>query len=538
MQYIAGGTLQGVVEHARRVPANMRGGGTLLAAIDRALETRGEQPPADSMARYRLARATWPEVVCWLGSRLAGALAYAHERGVLHRDVKPANVLVGADGHPKLADFNISFSKLDGATPAAYFGGSLAYMSPEQLEACDPGHSRQPDELDGRSDVYSLGVLLWELLTLRRPFVEEALPETWSQTLARMAAARRAGISAEVRATVPRDCPAAIVEVLEKCLAPQPADRYAGAAELARELELCLQPRAHALLHTRRSWDAVFKRHPVTSTIFFGVLPNIVMSVLNVGFNVTEFVDKLSPEDQDIFFGSLIVGVNLIAYTLGLGYVCLTRGRVFLTLARLAGGRKVDPPPSAEMLWRCLTLGMATAGISAILWAISGFVLPSWMRFGAGSTSQVSAAHYGNFIVSQLLCGMIAATQSYYVVTFFAVHYCAPWLLQARAAGARDTTDLAAIAGRGRLFLGLTFSVPFVALLSLLALSAIELVALDDRAVLGGLAGLGLVGCGLAYWLELTIRADLAALAGTMNPSGDALLSGDTVDSFHTGSRR
>ena len=140
MQYIAGGTLQGVVEHARGVPATMRSGATLLEAIDQALGAP-RRAAAERLARLAIGcnGPAGREVVCWLGSRLAGALAYAHQRGVLHRDVKPANVLVGADGHPKLADFNISFSKLDGATPAAYFGGSLAYMSPEQLEACDPG---------------------------------------------------------------------------------------------------------------------------------------------------------------------------------------------------------------------------------------------------------------------------------------------------------------------------------------------------------------------------------------------------------------
>ena len=104
--------------------------------------------------------------------------------GVLHRDVKPANVLLAADGSPKLADFNVSFSsKLDGATPAAYFGGSLAYMSPEQLEASNPDHSRQPDELDGRSDVYSLAVMLWEMLTGTRPFGEERVAANMGKTL-------------------------------------------------------------------------------------------------------------------------------------------------------------------------------------------------------------------------------------------------------------------------------------------------------------------------------------------------------------------
>ena len=177
MQYVAGGTLQGVIEHARaRAARACARAGTLIEAIDRGAGRAGRIAAGRFDDPLSAGRApAGRKSVCWIGSRLAGRLAYAHGRGVLHRDVKPANVLVAAEGHPKLADFNISFSKLDGATPAAYFGGSLAYMSPEQLEACDPSHPRQPEDLDGRSDVYSLGVMLWELLTLRRPFAEDAL---------------------------------------------------------------------------------------------------------------------------------------------------------------------------------------------------------------------------------------------------------------------------------------------------------------------------------------------------------------------------
>ncbi len=72
MQYVAGGTLQSVIEHARGLPPAMRSGRTLIEAIDKALERRGESPPGDSMTRYRLQHASWPEIVCWIGSRLAG----------------------------------------------------------------------------------------------------------------------------------------------------------------------------------------------------------------------------------------------------------------------------------------------------------------------------------------------------------------------------------------------------------------------------------------------------------------------------------
>ncbi|MGD9723007.1 MAG: serine/threonine-protein kinase [Pirellulales bacterium] len=531
MQYIAGGTLKEVVDHVRQTPPAQRSGATLLAAIDQSLVRNGEQPPADSLTRYRLQHASWPEVVCWLGARLAGALAYAHDHGVLHRDVKPANVLVGPDGHPKLADFNISFSKLDGATPAAYFGGSLAYMSPEQLEACDPAHKRQPGDLDARSDVYSLGVLLWELLTGWRPFAEDGLAASWSQVLPKMTTIRRSGLPPEALARLPVGCPPSISEVLRKCLVPQADGRHQTAAEVAQELDLCLQPRARSLLHSQGSWTTTIKRSPVLWTVVIGLLPNIVLSLLNIAYNWQGIVSQLSPEEKQVFLRFQLVGVNTTLYVIGLAYMAYSHGGLIVALSRLARGQRVDPPPAPAVMRKCLTLGSAVAGLSAVLWGCSGFIFPAWMAMVAGPESRLLPEHYAHFVVSNLLCGMIAATQTYYVVTFMALRFCYPWLLQSRTTESHDVTDLSDVVRRGRIFLGITLSVPFI------ALSAVVLINFQ-RGVIAGLGGVGLAGCALAYWLDLTIRSDAAALASAIKPGGDPLLSTDSVESLAGSWRR
>ncbi len=150
---------------------------------------------------------------------------------------------------------------------------------------------------------------------------------------------RRAGVQKDALALLPTDCPAGLVDVLLKSLAPDPDDRYASADQMARDLDLCLQPRAQSLLQTRPRRGGFLRQHAVAATIGFGLLPNVVMCLLNIAYNWNEILIRLGPDDQRVFRLQILV-INTVAYTIGLGYVCLTRGKLFMTLIRLARGQK------------------------------------------------------------------------------------------------------------------------------------------------------------------------------------------------------
>ena len=515
MQYVSGGTLQAVAAEVRETSTALRSGKLLLRAIDAALYSRGESPPADSSWRRRVAEWSWPAVVCWLGGRLAAALDYAHGRGVLHRDLKPANVLLTADGSPKLADFNISFSsKVEGATPAAYFGGSLAYMSPEQLEAFNPNHPRTAEQLDARADIYSLGVVLWELLAGSRPFEEEHLGAIWSRTLDEMTARRRTGVPPESLARLPADMPSGMREALLKCLAPREEDRFQTAGELARQLELCLQPNVQRLLRPApQDWTLVARRLCLPALVLAGVLPNAAASAMNIAYNRWQIIGKIGADAYAVFLRQLFV-VNPIAY-LGAIILLLSLAMPIVRSVRARTvGLAIDSDELAKGRRRAISIGEWVAWVSAFEWAVSGVVFPLWLRLEMVS---IESRYYLHFFISQLLCGLVAASSSFFVVSFLSMRAFYPALIDPQGRDPEALSRLRGLAQRTGIYLVLAVATYFLSTFAVLWLADPG----DDRWAIGVLGFVGFFYFIFAYWLTTAIRRDLETLAIVASPPHD-----------------
>ena len=171
MQYVPGPTLAEVIDYLNRHDPNVWSGKLFIQAVDELSKGSTTLDPVALRDREYLRQADFPTVVAWIGARLAEALEVAHSNRVLHRDIKPANILLNQYGRPLLADFSLSFQteKIEAGSDVL-FGGTLAYMAPEHLEAFNPSHDTGPDQVDERSDLYSLAIVLYEFLSGKRAF--------------------------------------------------------------------------------------------------------------------------------------------------------------------------------------------------------------------------------------------------------------------------------------------------------------------------------------------------------------------------------
>ena len=214
MQYVAGTTLERVIEELSQAGRGRRERpATYWRPWTTSTEHTGAVDPAglrdrEALAGLRLHRGA----SAGSAARLAEALAHAHDRGVLHRDVKPANILLNRYGRPLLADFNIARDATrDGrAGPLGGTPGVHGPRAPRRLQLRAPG----PVAVGRRSDVYSLGLVLFEMLTGRRPVAD-------TSSLTTLAAIRR-----KVPPS-PEGVPPVVAHVVARCLDPDPEQRPA-----------------------------------------------------------------------------------------------------------------------------------------------------------------------------------------------------------------------------------------------------------------------------------------------------------------------
>jgi WD40 repeat protein/tRNA A-37 threonylcarbamoyl transferase component Bud32 len=195
-------------------------------------------PEAVSLTGYAEARLLSIRDRVVLFGKVCGAVAHAHGQAVVHRDLKPANILVGSDGEPKVIDFGVA--RLVGcrgeenalqtlATAAGEIVGTLQYMSPEQIVG--------GSDVDGRCDVYALGLVLHELIVGRPPYDLRAC--SYAEAVRIVTGRGGAGCDAVERAAahaVSRGDARTLATITATCLQPEPADRYQSAASLAADV--------------------------------------------------------------------------------------------------------------------------------------------------------------------------------------------------------------------------------------------------------------------------------------------------------------
>jgi hypothetical protein len=373
-------------------------------------------------------------------------------------------------------------------------------MSPEQIEAFNPAHPRQPEELDTRCDIYSLGLTLWELLTGQRPFPKEQVESEWVFTLSTLAAQRRAGLPESAWAQLPTNLPPGMREVLSRCMEGEPGRRFATAGELARQLDLCLKPRARDLLYPKARWRMWVRHYPLLVLYTIGLIPNILASLFSIKYNDSEIIRKV-PETEAMFKLLQLI-VNGTFFPIGIAATFLIFWPVVKGLRRIQSDN-LSAEELQALRGRSLSIGMGVVIVCLIMWITAGIVFPISMHL---TVHDLPTEFFVHFLLSQTLCGLIAVSYPYFSLSYVVMRAIYPAFLantELTAEDARQLTQLNFWLGIALILAGV---IPFLSIFLILVLGSANKLALEVLSVAG------LAGVVLAILLVKRIRDDRSAL--------------------------
>ncbi len=370
MQYVAGPTLGTLLGEMKRQGITDITGRDYLKILDSLVNEDTVFDPTALQDRNYIERSSFANIVLWIGQKLALALFYAHEKGILHLDVKPNNILLNAYGKPLLTDFNVSIQSNDEPLEdAKLLGGTFDYMAPEQQALfTSPLNSVV---LDGRADIYALGAVLEEMLEYGK--------ETSNQE---------------------------IFEILRRCKDPMRENRFSNSQELARNLGAELEIGEVRRALPKDNWlIRVGERYPLITIAGFALLPQLLASLANISYNSQMIIANLS-NDQQRLFPILTLFYNGTIYPICVGtwlYLSYSLKR------NLQMARFVSPPHLRQIRREILRFPLWMAGIISLGWLSGAVYFPFLLHLLAGPLPHRA---FGHFFLSFITSWVIALSYS------------------------------------------------------------------------------------------------------------------------------
>ena len=334
----------------------------------------------------------------------AEALQVVHDQQIVHRDVKPANLILTADGsRVVLMDFGLAKGQSVALTTTRSGGllGTLRYSAPEQLAAANV-------TVGPAADVRGLGVTMWELLTRRRLFADaddERQLATWVLN-------RDVPLLRTVDPALDGDLEA----IVAKATARSADTRIQSTRQFADYLQLYLAG-SPIPIGKPKSLGKILRWATVPIVIAAALIPNALAGVFNLLYNRDEIIEHLTGNALSIFWTTQTI-INALAYPAGVLAVGLLARKAARPLARRYETNPPEPEEMRASRRQCLLLGHHVAGISIALWCLAGLAYPVAIHAASGEMPAVAYAH---FFGSLVLCGLVAAAYPFFLITWFSL---------------------------------------------------------------------------------------------------------------------